>query len=394
MRSEQSTRAILLVTHQVPGQGAPHCCVPAIWLKKEGYDITCLCPDGSATTEYTWPGVIDLPVHRTHGSNAFLLDIRMLLNLVRLRIRGGKRMAYYVYGSRSCPVAWIALLGVPRQRVIYHTQDFLEPRRHRFYEFFEKRLARRAGQVVINEVNRARFMKSYYGLDHMPVVVKTYLPASWAMPDFDAGKRAEMLAAVGAKPTGGEKLIMLQGAYSQVRCSESLLQAIASLSEQYYVVLSGMQTGSPAECQAKSGLEKHGLAHRAILLGYRSFRDLLQYTAACDIGVLLYANDGIGNFCQSPGRLTEYLRCGLPVVMSNFPNFDYLAVKYQIGVTCDPYAPQSIAKALECLASRSPEQVEKDRTRLRQLAMEEFCYEKEFLKLKEVVGAAIGEGSK
>jgi len=283
----------------------------------------------------------------------------------------------------------LALLGMRRNRVIYHTQDFLEPRRHKLYEFFEKRFARRAGHVVINEPNRARFMKSYYGLAELPTTVRTYLPASWKIPAFDAKKREELLSTLGVKPTGDEKLIMCQGAYSPVRCSESLIKAVALLGKNYYLVFSGMESGSAEDRRAKESVSQNGVINRSLFLGHLSYTDLLGYTAACDIGVLLYANDGIGNFYQCPGRLTEYLRCGISVVMSDFPIFRYLALKYRIGATCDSESAESIAKGLEELGSRSLDQVQADCKRLKQLALNEFCYEKEFAKLKEVVDAAL-----
>ena len=59
--------------------------------------------------------------------------------------------------------------------------------------------------------------------------------------------------------------------------------------------------------------------------------------AACDVGLLLYPDDGIRHFCRCPGRFSECLRCGVPVgPASKFPSLESPIVKYGLGRTCDP----------------------------------------------------------
>lgn len=390
-----SKMQVIFISYSLPCQGAPHHFMSAIWLKKEGYEILCLCPysDDTIKKGNGWQDMVRLELHGVNSSNRIIFELKMLLNLLRFRIRFGNHIVYYIYGSRICPIAWLALIGIRQNRIIYHTQDFLEPRRHKLYEFIEKRIAKRAGFVIINDENRARFMKSYYELTKLPITVKTYLPSSWKVPDFDENKREELLATKNVIPTGNEKLIMCQGAYSPVRCSDELIKALSILGTNYYIVFSGMKFGSESEQRTKEAVSRNGIIDRSIFLGYLPFNNLLEYTAVCDIGVLLYANDGIGNFYQCPGRLTEYLRCGLPLVMSDFPNFRYLQLKYKIGVTCDSENPESIAKAIDEIGSRSVNQVQDDRERLKQIASNELCYEKEFVKLKEIIDTAVGRNN-
>jgi hypothetical protein len=121
-----------------------------------------------------------LDFHRVTVSNRFICELMMHIHLLRLPVSVRGRAIYYGYGISVCPVVLAVLAGIRRERVIYHAQDLLEPRRHGLHEFFEKRFARRAGDVVIHEANRTRFFKSYYGLARVPALVRAYLPASWA----------------------------------------------------------------------------------------------------------------------------------------------------------------------------------------------------------------------
>jgi glycosyltransferase involved in cell wall biosynthesis len=252
---------------------------------------------------------------------------------------------FYVYGTPATPAALAALLGVRGRRVIYHNPDFLEPSTHPVRVFIERRLARKAAGLVLNEPNRARFFRSFYRLQTRPVVVPTSLPACWPVPERADAVRSELLSRLdcGEAPV----LVMHHGSYANVRCGGTIIEALARLPRRFGVVFTGGEPGTPAADACGRHAAAAGVRDRIVLLPRLPFRELLRYTVCCDIGLLLYRDDGIGNFYQAPGRLTEYLACGLPFVASAFPGLELLALRYGIGQCADPTDPDALARTLQ-----------------------------------------------
>ena len=81
------------------------------------------------------------------------------------------------------------------------------------------------------------------------------------------------------------------------------------------------------------------------------FGDLLAYTVNADCGVLFYQNNDLGNFFTAPGRITEYLACGLPVLASNHTGLEDLVLKLELGETVVSTEPESIAAGVMRLAA-------------------------------------------
>ena len=259
----------------------------------------------------------------------------------------------FVYGSQVAVVALLLLPFLPRRtRVIYHTQDFLEPHRHPLRAWFEGLVCRRAAHVIVNERSRGRVLQSLYRLEKTPLTVPTGLLTDWPVPERSAICRDWLLTLSPAPPAPGDDpvLIVHQGPLRVNRCGVELLTALTSLPPRYQLVVTGM---------ARTDLDRltkglaQSLTNRVILPGNMGFQDLLEVTASCDLGVLLYPNDGIGNFFQAPGRLSENGRAAIPSIASSFPPFQQIAAAHGFLALCDPDKPNDIAHAISALGSLS-----------------------------------------
>lgn len=361
-------------------KGAPHQEMASIYLSKRNNQIDYIC----------WGGVLEDAGFNVQTMNympqpktGIFSAIKMLFKLMHLLLRDRTYDVVYVQGAQQTPfLFWLPFLN-RRKRIIYHTQDYLEPRRHCFYERFEKWFSRNADFVLCNEPNRARFMKSHYGLKYMPAVVRTALPNWWPIPDRSIEVRKEILRHAGMDDSEDVIIIVAGGAYRADRMSPQLLQAFARLPENFIIVFNGpdMEEGGGCKIDCENKMKELGITSRVVCMGGLSFNELLSLYSAAEIGILLYPNDGVGHYYQCPGRFSEYLRCGLSLVSSNFMGLELLTLKYNLGAICDSEDPSSIYKAL--LATGKTTKV--NRSHIITTAETEFVYEKEAVVLDRII---------
>jgi glycosyltransferase involved in cell wall biosynthesis len=93
-------------------------------------------------------------------------------------------------------------------------------------------------------------------------------------------------------------------------------------------------------------MDRFKLRERVVRLPRCGFADMLSWSVNADAGVLLYRNNDLGNFFTAPGRLTEYLACGLPVIGTNHTGLENLILRYDLGVAVDSAKPRRIADGL------------------------------------------------
>ncbi len=231
--------------------------------------------------------------------------------------------------------------------LIYHTQDFLDPNKYKFRVLLERHLMKRANLVVVNDPNRAMFFKTYYNLKQLPLVVRTSLPRGFPFAQFDFEKRKKWVIKSGlAINSESTKIGLHIGPFSYKRCSDTLLQAFTKLSENYILLFTGCEPNTSSYYLLSGLINKYGLNNRVGILPKLSFSELFDLIAQVDVGFLLYPNDDLGNFYQTPGRLTEYIGSGIPVVASNYPSLEITIRRYNLGKVCNPFDPAEIANSV------------------------------------------------
>ena len=80
----------------------------------------------------------------------------------------------------------------------------------------------------------------------------------------------------------------------------------------------------------------------------------------------------------------DYLSCGLPILVFKGSDWENMYVKRQLGHGCDPTNSKRIAEALNWFLNHSAERQEMGE-RGRQMILNEWNYEKQFLPVSEYV---------
>jgi glycosyltransferase involved in cell wall biosynthesis len=354
-------------------QTAPHYAMSALVLAREGHLITFMAWGNAAPGKLLDTHGVGIE-YQVYPKRGWLSALRFLAGVLRT-VLSTRPDLVYVQGAQQTPFVLWLLCMVRRCQLIYHTQDYVGPGQHWFYEFCERVFARHADWVISNEPNRARFLASSYRLKQMPEVIRTALPLWWPVPERDESYRQEVLQMTGLASVERLCLIAAGGAYRDDRMSPQLVEALVDLPANHVVVFTEGQPGSISRRLCEEHCRRLNLEGRVVFWKADEYVEMLRLLSVCDLGILLYPNSGIGHFYQCPGRLTEYLRCGLPIVTSQFPGLELLVMKYGIGELADPYSAASIATAIRKVSDISEVNVALRRQKMRDVAQTDLAYE-------------------
>lgn len=120
---------------------------------------------------------------------------------------------------------------------------------------------------------------------------------------------------------------------------------------------------------------------RVIFTGRLSYRRVYEYIRMSDVGLACY--HPIPNYVNGINRMLkifEYMLMGLPIIISNFPQWKDFVARHQCGISVDPMDPRAIAKAIERLISYPEEKVKMGENG-KKAVMEKYNWEMESQKL-------------
>ncbi len=141
------------------------------------------------------------------------------------------------------------------------------------------------------------------------------------------------------------KLVLYEGYIMGGRCLEQLGLAMAHLPASVHLVLIG--PGLPWwQATVQPLIAPLGLEGRITLLPAVSSAELLEYISGADVGVMIYDGAVRNNYYCEPGKLSDYVLAGIPMVAPDFPTIGPVLRRYDIGRTFADTSPQAIANAI------------------------------------------------
>jgi glycosyltransferase involved in cell wall biosynthesis len=132
-----------------------------------------------------------------------------------------------------------------------------------------------------------------------------------------------------------KKIIIYQGAVNIGRGIEPVIKAMPLLPDFiFYVVGDG------------DIIHKLQAGEQVVLTGKIPADELRYITEKADVGVNILENKGLNYYYALPNRIFDYMRAGIPVVSTDFPEIRNIIEKYNAGVLITDCQPKELAKAI------------------------------------------------
>jgi len=173
-------------------------------------------------------------------------------------------------------------------------------------------------------------------------------------------------------------IMLYQGVILEGRGFEPLLNAMQKINNCNLIVLG---TGIFQKKYEKIANDL-GINNRVHFLGNIEQSELINYTAAADIGIALIENISKSYYYALPNKLFEYIMAALPVLISDLPQMKKIVLDYEVGEIVNLDNPEEIKTKLEQLIN--------DKNKLSNYkqktisASEELNWQREYQKIKHI----------
>lgn len=140
----------------------------------------------------------------------------------------------------------------------------------------------------------------------------------------------------------GKKLLLYQGAINVGRGIEWLISAMPYVNNSILCICGD---GDLLK-DMKQLAEKLDVNDRVIFTGRIPFNELNEYTSKADLGFVLLENKGLSYYFSLPNRIFDYMKFGVPVLASDFPEIARIVNTHNTGKLISHYEPQYLANVI------------------------------------------------
>ncbi len=198
--------------------------------------------------------------------------------------------------------------------------------------------------VVIQNERRAQVLVEERGARVAPLIVHNYKPAQ---PTRRASGRLRARHGI----ADDRKIVLYEGVIVDGRWLEFVVQSILHLPEDTVLVMMGQEKLKWRATFAHQ-IAAAMATGRVYIAPPVAHDELLDYVADADVGIIIY-DDSVRNnvFCE-PGKLTDYISVGVPVVAPNFPTIGPVVRDLGIGLCFEGHSPEAIASTIKAVLDR------------------------------------------
>jgi glycosyltransferase involved in cell wall biosynthesis len=236
---------------------------------------------------------------------------------------------------------------------IFHQHDFWEAPKGRWQSLLwkaERKLTRFAYKVSFPQTQRAEYFQKVAGLKEMPVIVYNGPRKKWLQPGSSPDP---VITAMREK---FRYVLIYQGGWSLYFGLEAIFDALAVCKTDTCLIMLGEEREKGVRDSYLAYLDKLGISDKVYLaekyIPYEALPGFTQYADAA-IGKLTGDSDDAPFndrfLIGAANKITEYIACGLPVILQDSaPNRAFFK-EYPVGILTDSNDKNVFAKAIDDL---------------------------------------------
>jgi glycosyltransferase involved in cell wall biosynthesis len=236
----------------------------------------------------------------------------------------------------------------------------------KFFDYFQKRISKKFDYIITATPGIKNNFKQPNIID-----IKNY---PLVLGSEFTGKQNEF------RKNNNVYTLIYIGGLTQIRGIKEIVQSLKFINSKYPVKLKliGKFDKKNFEKEIKNIEESEKIE----FLGKRPLEECFLHLKMADIGLICFWPEP--NHIEAvPNKLFEYMTAGLPIIASNFPLWEKIVEKNNLGITVNPLNPREIARAIEYLIEHR-EEAKKMGENGREAVLEKYNWENESKKLLEV----------
>jgi len=374
--SNQNPKKILYIQYTNPA-GYPPLEHSSRILANEGWDVVFLGTGAKGANSLTFPEHPKITVFQIPFCEAgwrqklhyFRYCLWVLIWVVRWQPQ-------WIYASDIlvCPIAYFLTL-IPNTQVIYHEHDSPSPIANNVFMGW----CLKARSLLANE---AKFciLPNQARIDRSISETKTSKPiyCVWNCPS-----KENIIQKINL--TDQNKLFLwYHGSIVPSQMPVSVIHSLAKLPKNVHLVVAGYETiGHNGYVKyLKTTSIQLGVENQFKYIGALPQRiSLLQECAKCNIGLCLFSKPTREPMTGASNKPFDYLACGLPLIVSNLPDWENMYVETGYGLACNPEDVDSIVNVVQWFLE-NPEKMRAMGDRGRQKILDDWNYENQFEPVK------------
>lgn len=237
----------------------------------------------------------------------------------------------------------IALIGMFKKNKTVTCIKELYDHDKKYYQYLLHKVCRASTAVVACEKNRARYMKTEWGLDKMPYVISNRPYTDNCPKGFEGS--TEQNKRIISQIRDRKAVIYQANHIHYAKELVALAEAMRQVSEDYILLLVGNVDNEDDIVKIKK------IFPNVICTGYIKSPSHLEITSNAHIGISVYQDNSLNNLFCAPNKIYEYACYGVPTLANDVPGLIETVGLNQTGVCVDWTSSDKIRDAILLIES-------------------------------------------